>query len=210
MPRFMTMPPFATGNVRGRILLVEDPSVLREIELLLLRSAGFDVLACAAAEQVFATVELHPFDVVVLNSDRPDVQTGPFLAALRQDRPNLSIIAFVGNARPEVIEALKRCDVTVRERPLNPAIMLKEIDALLGSPPRPSAPKQYTELSSIEACGADWRTVPERFGSRTSPGPGAGPERSTASQADFRIPAVGTIGTITTELARISLPSRRY
>lgn len=210
MPRFMTMSPFATGNVHGRILLVEDPSVLREIELLMLQRAGFDVLACADARQVLATMELHPFDLVVLNSDRDEVLTAPFVSALRQDRPNLSLLAFVGEARPERIDQLKCHDVTVCERSLNPAIMLKEIDTLLGSPPRPAPPKQYTELSSVDACRADWRTVPERFGSRAPFGHTASTERAPESHAEFRIPATGTIGTITTELARISLSSRRY
>ncbi len=210
MPRFMTMPPFAAGNLRGRILLVEDASVLREIELLLLRSAGFHVLACAEAEQALAAVELHPFDVVVLNSDRSEIQTGQFLAALRQDRPNLSLVAFVAEARPESLDELKGQTATVRERSLNPAIMLKEIDTLLGAPPQPAPPKQYTELSSIDACRADWRTVPEQFGARRSFSHPAGTERLPESHARFRIPAVGTIGTITTELARISMSGRQY
>ena len=41
----MTMPPFERPATRGRLLLVQNASVLREIEVLLLRRAGYETVA---------------------------------------------------------------------------------------------------------------------------------------------------------------------
>ena len=156
----MTVPPFQTRAVRGRILLVENTSVFREIQVGLLRSAGYDAVACSEPDQAIREGQAQPFDAVVLNSDHAALYSIDFLASLRKQKPQLHILALVRNSNPEYTEQLLHRGISaVFERPLTPALLLQRIDAVLGFDLPPASPKLFSEVSAVDACGADRRSA---------------------------------------------------
>ncbi len=128
----MTVPHPESHNVRGHILLIEDTSVLREIESLVLRQAGYLVVGCSEPERALAQINVRPFDIAIINSDLPGAVTGEFVAALRRDRPELAIIALVPNPTPEFAGVLKSHGASiVLDRPVTPRLLLQQIDGIL-------------------------------------------------------------------------------
>jgi DNA-binding response OmpR family regulator len=144
----MTVPPFQTPNFRGRLLLVEDASVLREIQLLMLRRAGYEVVACSEPAEMLAEAGVHPFDAVVLNSDRPAVQSAEQMQALRRLRANVPVIALVARASAEQIHELTCRGVSaIFDRPKTPMMLVQQIDGLLNGPALPAASRLIAECT---------------------------------------------------------------
>lgn len=161
----MSVPSHESQAVSGRILLVENASVLREIQVVLLRTSGYDVISCSEPEQALREVGQRQYEVMVLNSDHPAAYSREFLRSVRQTQPRLAILALVWNTDPQLAADLMRSGVAeVMDRPLNPGLLLQKIDALLGLQLRPSPPKHFLEAAPAGLSAADQRPGPADSG----------------------------------------------
>ena len=80
---------------RGRVLAVDDSSVIREILIASLEAAGYSVEAVANGHAALAAASREAFDAVILDVDMPGIDGLAVGRALRLDpRTRLSMIAM--------------------------------------------------------------------------------------------------------------------
>ena len=80
---------------RGRVLAVDDSSVIREILIASLEAAGFSVEAVASGQAALAAATRESFDAVILDVDMPGIDGLAVGRALRGDpRTRQSMIAM--------------------------------------------------------------------------------------------------------------------
>jgi len=80
---------------RGRVLAVDDSSVIREILIASLEAAGYSVEAVASGQAALAAATREPFDAVILDVDMPGIDGLAVGRALRGDpRTRQSMIAM--------------------------------------------------------------------------------------------------------------------
>lgn len=137
----MTCPPFEVPALRGRILVVEEPSVFREMQSLLLRGAGYDVANCDDVTGALLTLSRQEFNVMVVNSDQPAARDPQFLLSVRRDRPRLTLIVATVDVTLELGRQLSQLGIAaVLQRPVNPHTLALKIDEVLGMSLAPGAP----------------------------------------------------------------------
>ena len=80
---------------RGRVLAVDDSSVIREILIASLEAAGYSVEAVATGQAALAAASRESFDAVILDVDMPGIDGLAVGRALRGDpRTRQSMIAM--------------------------------------------------------------------------------------------------------------------
>ncbi len=146
--------PRPVGRRTGRILLVEDEPVLREIAQRVLVRAGFDVTAAADPGEAIIAAETgpEPFDLLLTDVVMPGMR-GPELARrLRNSRPELRVLLASGYAE-EIVDSDRHEDPLL-PKPFSPETLLAAVDAVLGPAARVVAPPE-AEWSEAEAHEAD-------------------------------------------------------
>lgn len=140
----MTTFSFEPEYVRGRLLMIEDASVFREMQSLLLRRAGYLVATCEQPHLALLEASHQPFEVAVLNSDAPGIDSPEFFAALRRHRPKIAIIFVAAALTVELTRELTRAGAAaVLQRPVNPTLLMEKIDFALGYTVQPGAPQLF-------------------------------------------------------------------
>ncbi len=174
----MTTTPFVPERVRGRILLIEDASVFREMEALQLRHAGYVVVTCDQPHLALLEAATQPFEFAVVNSDAAGLDRLEFLLTLRRHRPHIAIIFVAAVLTVEVARDLTANGVAVvLQRPVDPTQLLEKINEIAAAAMRPG--------SSL------WSSLPEVPGydsqSRAPFAPGSTASFSTpGSRSPFR------------------------
>ena len=145
------------GRRTGRILLVEDEPVLREIAQRVLVRAGFDVTAAADPGEAIIAAETgpEPFDLLLTDVVMPGMR-GPELARrLRNSRPELRVLLASGYAE-EIVDSDRHEDPLL-PKPFSPETLLAAVDAVMGPAARVAAPpeKEAPETEAIDAISID-------------------------------------------------------
>jgi len=144
----MTVPPFDNRAVRGRVLLLERSSLLREVQQLLLRSAGYETVATDDPAVALGELDLHRFDVVLLDATHREYAAADFVVMARRVRP-ISIIAVAwhpGTLTPS--ELLDRGIDRVLESPGSASVIIAVVDEVLGFKLAPAAPAMAESLAT--------------------------------------------------------------
>ncbi len=137
----------------GRILLVEDEPVLREIAQRVLVRAGFEVTAAADPGEAIIAAETmpEPFDLLLTDVVMPGMR-GPELARrLRHSRPDLRVLLASGYAE-EIVDSDRHEDPLLA-KPFSPETLLAAVDAVLG-PPEQTAPESEWQSEAARAGGS--------------------------------------------------------
>ena len=80
---------------RGRVLAVDDSSVIRELLIASLEAAGYSVEAVGSGHAALAAATRETFDAVILDVDMPGIDGLAVGRALRRDpRTRLAMIAM--------------------------------------------------------------------------------------------------------------------
>ena len=119
-------------GIKGlRVLLAEDNEINQQIALELLRSQGVEVLVAAnGREAVNASMQLaeHPFDLILMDLQMPDMDGFEATAAIRRNCVTLPIIAMTAHA---MVEEKEKClDAGMNDhiaKPINPPAMFATI-----------------------------------------------------------------------------------
>lgn len=160
----MTLDPFHGVPPRARLLLIEDASVLRELEVLALAAGGFSVTAIEHGGEALRHLQTKPTDAVVVNTDRATALQPNFIAALRHTLERVRILVLHAASSPvEVAELEKFGADLVINRPLHPTQLLAQVDAFLAAGLLPAAPKTAYEVDAGVAPAA---AEPVLIGSR--------------------------------------------
>lgn len=106
-PRAEEGPRFVTPSLRGRVLVVEDDSVNRQVIDLFLKKMGVTATFAPDGEEAIATATSREFDLVLMDCQLPGIDG---MEATRQIRARLgdkklTIIALTANASTHVREA---------------------------------------------------------------------------------------------------------
>lgn len=117
---------------RAHILVVEDSSVFREMQGLLLGQAGYGVSAhenpCSALE---AAAKQH-FDLVVIDYELPEMNGQQFMHALRRIQPDIAVVFVSGSLTLELAIQLSSQGVAgIFNKPANPKTLLEKINETL-------------------------------------------------------------------------------
>jgi CheY-like chemotaxis protein len=149
--------PRPVGRRTGRILLVEDEPVLREIAQRVLVRAGFDVTAAAGPGEAIIAVETgpEPFDLLLTDVVMPGMR-GPELARrLRNSRPDLRVLLASGYAE-EIVDSDRHEDPLLA-KPFSPETLLAAVDGVMGPEAKVAATpdEEAREADSIVPGGVD-------------------------------------------------------
>jgi CheY-like chemotaxis protein len=89
------------GTEVTRVLIVEDDPVSRHALDLLLRGRGYDVTACADADEADSQLALHAFDVLVTDDAMPPGRSGwELVQDVLRARPRTLCIVVSGSQAP--------------------------------------------------------------------------------------------------------------
>ncbi len=126
----MSPPPKASP--RARILLVEDSSVFREMQVLLLGQAGFAVSDHESPNSALAAAKEQKFDLVVIDYELPEMNGHEFMHALRTIQPAIAVIFVSGSLTLDLAIQLSSEGVAgIFNKPANPKNLLEKINETL-------------------------------------------------------------------------------
>ena len=147
--------PLPVARRTGRILLVEDEPVLREIAARVLVRAGFDVTTAADPGEAIIAAETgpEPFDLLLTDVVMPGMR-GPELARrLRNSRPDLRVLLASGYAE-EIVDSDRHEDPLLA-KPFSPETLLAAVDAVMGPIDEPATPPEPATLPGATPGSAD-------------------------------------------------------
>jgi CheY-like chemotaxis protein len=130
-------PPAGLAPGRGRVLVVDDDTMVRDVHTAALEQAGYQVAACAEGQQALAALAGSPFDLVLLDQRMPGL-TGCELAARMEPRwPALPVILLSGYGE-DVREQVRSANVRlVLRKPLGLQQLAEAVAAVLAAGPGP-------------------------------------------------------------------------
>ena len=116
-----------------RVLVVDDHPLLRDVQVLLLREAGYVATALSGAREALACLsDLRP-DLIVLDMSMPGMDGYQFLRHLRADEVwgDLPVIVATGLTADEMAPiAEPHCDVLAK--PFTDVALLASVRRLIG------------------------------------------------------------------------------
>jgi DNA-binding response OmpR family regulator len=155
------MPPFENCRPLGRVLLIQESSVLREMQQASLRRAGYEVVCCSDAPEAFTEIVTAPVDVVVLNATSAAAEAADYLLALRRIRPLITVLVTPATGAAGNCE-LRHYDVDlVLAQPVTPQKLAEHIARLITGADRPGASPVHPALNRLPSA-FDWTAEPAR------------------------------------------------
>lgn len=136
-----------------KILTVDDCRLDRELTSMMLRKAGYDVLALAGAEGVLETVEHEHPDLILLDIMMPDIDGRQLLSALRAkwSQVELPVIMLTAKSEAEdVVEALNLGANDFIAKPVDFKVAQKRVETHLTIA---KLSRKLSELHRLEAIG---------------------------------------------------------
>lgn len=117
---------------RAHILLVEDSSVFREMQCLLLHQAGYAVSSHESPRAALEAARRGPFQLVVIDYELPEMNGQQFMHALRQLQPDIAVVFVSGALTLDLAIQLSRQGVAgIFNKPANPKTLLEKINETL-------------------------------------------------------------------------------
>lgn len=119
-------------SARAHVLLVEDSSVFREMQALLLHQAGYAVSGHEHPQTALAAAQQQKFDLVIIDYELPEMNGQQFMHELRKIQPTIAIIFVSGSLTLELAIQLGRQGVAgIFNKPANPKTLLEKINEAL-------------------------------------------------------------------------------
>jgi DNA-binding NtrC family response regulator len=130
----------AKSTTPAQILVVEDSSVFREMQGLLLRQAGFGAWLFENPQAALAEAAKQKFDLVVIDYELPEMNGEEFMHALRKLQPEIPAVFVSGSLTHELIVRLTNQTVAgIFTKPANPKQLLEKITETLSRAARDTA-----------------------------------------------------------------------
>jgi signal transduction histidine kinase/CheY-like chemotaxis protein len=126
-------PPAKAATGRETLLLVEDDDSVRTVVELILREAGYRVLAAGSASEARTLWPRHGQDVDLVITDEimPGGRGTELIAELRRERPSLRALSMSGYAEPESVAAADSMEIARIQKPFAPDDLLRQVRSLL-------------------------------------------------------------------------------
>jgi CheY-like chemotaxis protein len=121
-------------SARAHVLIVEDSSVFREMQSLLLRQAGYAISAHEHPESALTAAKGRNYDLAVIDYELPGMNGQAFMHELRKLLPQIAVIFISGSLTLELAIQLSSQGVSgIFNKPANPKILLEKINETLSS-----------------------------------------------------------------------------
>ena len=112
----------------GRILVVDDEAMLRQLLVEAVREYGFMAQAAAGADAALAALAEHPFDVILSDLNMPGKSGLALLVAMRAAGHRQPFIILSGGCSGEDRDtALRLSAAAVLEKPLDIRSLVQEL-----------------------------------------------------------------------------------
>ena len=122
----------AKDATRAQILVVEDSSVFREMQGLLLGQAGYAVSSHENPQAALEVAARQAFDLVVIDYELPEMNGQQFMHALRKLQPEIAVIFVSGSLTLDLAIQLSSQGVAgIFNKPANPKTLLEKINETL-------------------------------------------------------------------------------
>lgn len=143
------MTPNPPPPARARVLVVEDSSVFREMQALLLRQAGYGVWSYESPAAALAEAAHQGFELAVVDYELPGMNGAEFMLALRQLKPGIPVIFVSGSLSVGLVSELTRQGASgIFRKPVNPRVLLEKIHETLNRTARTVEPRASTNLET--------------------------------------------------------------
>jgi two-component system chemotaxis response regulator CheY len=124
---------------RGRILAVDDSSLVRLYYRDALQKAGFEVEQAINGIEAMEKVLAQPFDLVIVDVNMPRMDGFSFLRALRRGAPDVAtlpaLVITTEAGEQDIDEARAAGANFYLVKPVSEADLLRHVAALAGTPP---------------------------------------------------------------------------
>ncbi len=113
----MTTPP---GDVKARVLVVDDERHQRDILQMILESEGYEAVTAGGGRQALKAAAAEPFDVVLTDLKMPDLNGIALLEALLEAQPGSCVILMTAHGSIDsAVEAMRKGAFHYLTKPLN-------------------------------------------------------------------------------------------
>ena len=110
----------AAGDVKGRVLVVDDERHQRDILQMILESEGYEAVTAAGGRQALKAAAAEPFDVVLTDLKMPDLNGIALLEALLEVHPGSCVILMTAHGSIDsAVEAMRKGAFHYLTKPLN-------------------------------------------------------------------------------------------
>ena len=169
------------ASARAHVLVVEDSSVFREMQGLLLRQAGYAVSGHEHPQTALAAARERKFELVIIDYELPEMNGQQFMHELRKITPDIAIIFVSGSLTLELAIQLSKQGVAgIFNKPANPKTLLEKINETLS--------RSGSRDASLPGKGSISPLPAARRGNSASPF-GATPVPAAASEPTIAVPA---------------------
>ena len=116
----------------GRILVVEDDPLVREMTRRALVDAGFEVLSAGNGREALAMADDNHIDAVLTDLAMPEIGGRELAARLRESRPDLPVV-FISGYTDEIVtrRGLLDSGMTFLEKPVAPEVLARKMREVL-------------------------------------------------------------------------------
>src|ERR1041385_2662089 len=119
------------NQVPGHILIVDDePAVVYTLKCIL-EKVGYRISAAANTEEMMASLNTEPIDVIICDLGLNDEKGTKVLEKARELRPEIGQIMLTGYAPQDVIDELESQDIAVFMKPVEMARLLPELRRII-------------------------------------------------------------------------------
>jgi CheY-like chemotaxis protein len=119
---------------RGRILVVEDEAVVRQLVARTLESEGYEVVAVENGWEAWRQVQNQPCDLLVTDHLMPLMGGNKLVKLVRELYPSIPIVLISGNFLKEDTPTQYPLDVVMLAKPFHGDVLVDTVRRLLASP----------------------------------------------------------------------------
>lgn len=111
----------------GRVLLVEDDAISRELHNAILLSAGFETEAVQSIAELLQTIKRSRFDIIILDLGLPDGNALDVVPEIRESTSAGIIVATASTDRDDRLAGLEGGADEFLEKPVHPRELLARV-----------------------------------------------------------------------------------
>jgi CheY-like chemotaxis protein len=124
-------PPKESAAAVGRILVVDDEILPRELVAWLLRRSGHWTLATGSGRTALALASMLPLDLALVDLKMPDMSGRELLRELRRVRPGIGVALLAGCSQSELALIDDEDPTPIVEKPVSQEELLAVVEAAL-------------------------------------------------------------------------------
>jgi putative two-component system response regulator len=142
--------PSRSGNLRPRVLCVDDEPVILQILRRLLEVQGFEAVTYSDPQTAISNFSAGSFDVVITDIHMPGMDGLTLMRNLRQMEPEMPVVVVTGHGTVDTaIQALREGATGMLVKPFTGQELLAEVRRALGAAQMRYEALQYRYISPV-------------------------------------------------------------